>query len=105
MSGLPAIIFDEIDSGVSGEVASMVGTILADMGEAMQVINITHLPQVASKGDVHYHVYKEDNDHSTITRVKLLNREERLAEVARLLSGSTITEAALKNAGELLKGK
>lgn len=102
-SGLPAIVFDEIDSGVSGEVASMVGTILSDMGHSMQVINITHLPQVASRGKYHYHVYKEDGDHSTITRIRLLNKEERLMELARLLSGSTVTEAALKNAGELLK--
>ncbi|MCU0366316.1 MAG: DNA repair protein RecN [Bacteroidales bacterium] len=103
-SGLPAIIFDEIDSGVSGEVASMVGSILADMGKSMQVINITHLPQVASMGSLHYHVYKEENDHSTITRVRLLNDNERVTEVARLLSGSTITEAAMRNARELLKG-
>jgi len=104
-SGLPAIIFDEIDSGVSGEAASMVGNILADMGRSMQVINITHLPQVASRGSVHYHVYKEESDHSTITRVRLLNDDERVTEVARLLSGSTITEAARRNARELLKGK
>jgi DNA repair protein RecN (Recombination protein N) len=104
-SGLPAIIFDEIDSGVSGEVASMVGNILAEMGRSMQVINITHLPQVASRGSVHYHVYKEESDHSTITRVRLLNDDERVTEVARLLSGSTITEAAKRNARELLKGK
>ena len=104
-SGLPAIIFDEIDSGVSGEVASMVGNILADMGKSMQVINITHLPQVASKGTVHYHVYKEESDHSTITRVRLLNNDERVTEVARLLSGSRITDAAIRNARELLKGK
>ena len=103
-SGLPAIIFDEIDSGVSGEAASMVGNILADMGKSMQVINITHLPQVASRGSVHYHVYKEESDHSTITRVRLLNDDERVTEVARLLSGSTITEAARRNARELLKG-
>jgi DNA repair protein RecN (Recombination protein N) len=103
-SGLPAIIFDEIDSGVSGEAASMVGNILADMGRSMQVINITHLPQVASRGSVHYHVYKEESDHSTITRVRLLNDDERVTEVARLLSGSTITEAARRNARELLKG-
>ena len=103
-SGLPAIIFDEIDSGVSGEAASMVGNILADMGRSMQVINITHLPQVASRGSVHYHVYKEESDHSTITRVRLLNSDERVTEVARLLSGSTITEAARRNARELLKG-
>jgi DNA repair protein RecN (Recombination protein N) len=103
-SGLPAIIFDEIDSGVSGEVASMVGNILEEMGRSMQVINITHLPQVASRGRIHYHVYKEDGDHATITRVRLLKENERVTEVARLLSGSTITEAALRNARELLKG-
>jgi DNA repair protein RecN (Recombination protein N) len=102
-SGLPAIVFDEIDSGVSGEVASMVGGILFDMGKTMQVINITHLPQVASRGKYHYHVYKEDGEHTTQTRIRLLNKEERLIEVARLLSGSTITEAAVKNARELLK--
>lgn len=102
-SGLPAIIFDEIDSGVSGEVASMVGTILADMGRSMQVINITHLPQVAARGKVHYHVYKEESDHSTITRVRLLTEDERVKEVARLLSGSTVTEAAMHNARELMK--
>ncbi len=101
-SGLPAIIFDEIDSGVSGEVASMVGSILADMGKSMQVINITHLPQVAAMGNLHYHVYKEESDHSTITRVRLLNDSERVTEVARLLSGSTITEAAIRNARDLL---
>ncbi len=103
-SGLPAIIFDEIDSGVSGEVASMVGSIMAEMGNRMQVINITHLPQVAAMGKLHYHVYKEESDHSTITRVRLLNEGERVTEVARLLSGSTITEAALHNARELLGG-
>ncbi len=102
-SGLPAIIFDEIDSGVSGEVASMVGAILADMGRSMQVINITHLPQVAARGKMHYHVYKEEGDHSTITRVRLLKDEERVKEVARLLSGSTVTEAAMHNARELMK--
>jgi DNA repair protein RecN (Recombination protein N) len=104
-SGLPAIIFDEIDSGVSGEVASMVGSILEEMGRSMQVINITHLPQVASRGSVHYHVYKEESDHSTITRVRLLTDSERIKEIARLLSGSTITEAAMHNARELLGGK
>jgi DNA repair protein RecN (Recombination protein N) len=104
-SGLPAIIFDEIDSGVSGEVASMVGDILEDMGRSMQVINITHLPQVASRGTLHYHVYKEESDHSTITRVRLLKNGERVQEIARLLSGSTVTEAAVRNALELLGNK
>jgi DNA repair protein RecN (Recombination protein N) len=102
-NNLPTIIFDEIDAGVSGEVADMVGQILADMGKYMQVINITHLPQVAARGTEHYHVYKDDTGHSTITRVKLLSPEERILEVAKLLSGSEVTDTALKNARELLK--
>jgi DNA repair protein RecN (Recombination protein N) len=102
-NNLPTIIFDEIDSGVSGEVADKVGQILAGMGKYMQVVNITHLPQVASRGTKHYHVYKDETGDSTITRVKLLSESERVIEVARLLSGSEITETALKNAKELLK--
>lgn len=102
-NNLPTIIFDEIDSGVSGEVADKVGQILAGMGKYMQVINITHLPQVASRGTRHYHVYKDDTDNSSFTRVKLLSPEERILEVARLLSGSEVTETAMKNARELLK--
>jgi DNA repair protein RecN (Recombination protein N) len=102
-NNLPTIIFDEIDSGVSGEVAAMVGRILSEMGKYMQVINITHLPQVASRGNRHYHVYKDDGRESTFTRVRLLSREERIMEVARLLSGSEITDAAIKNARELFE--
>ena len=102
-NNLPTIIFDEIDAGVSGEVADKVGQILSGMGKYMQVINITHLPQVASRGSRHYHVYKDDTDNSTFTRVKLLSPEERILEVARLLSGSEVTETAMKNARELLK--
>jgi len=100
---LPTIIFDEIDSGVSGEVADKVGQILSGMGKYMQVVNITHLPQVASRGTEHYHVYKEDTGDSTITRIKLLSPSERIREVARLLSGSEVTETAIKNAKELIK--
>jgi DNA repair protein RecN (Recombination protein N) len=102
-NNLPTIIFDEIDSGVSGEVADKVGQILSGMGKYMQVVNITHLPQVASRGTKHYHVYKDDIGDSTFTRVKLLSLEERILEVARLLSGSEVTETAMKNARELLK--
>jgi DNA repair protein RecN (Recombination protein N) len=102
-NNLPTIIFDEIDSGVSGEVADKVGQILSGMGQYMQVVNITHLPQVASRGTKHFHVYKDDTEDSTFTRVKLLSSEERILEVARLLSGSEVTEIALKNARELLK--
>jgi len=100
---LPTIIFDEIDSGVSGEVADKVGQILSGMGKYMQVVNITHLPQVASRGTKHYHVFKDDIGDSTFTRVKLLSFDERILEVARLLSGSEVTETAMKNARELLK--
>ena len=100
-NNLPTIIFDEIDSGVSGEVADKVGQILSGMGNYMQVINITHLPQVASRGSRHYHVYKEDTGDATITRVKLLSADERIIEVARLLSGSAVTETAIRNAREL----
>lgn len=100
---LPTIIFDEIDSGVSGEVADRVGQILAEMGKYMQVINITHLPQVAARGREHYHVYKDDTRHSTITRIKLLSPEERILEIARLLSGSEVTETSKRNARELLQ--
>lgn len=100
---LPTIIFDEIDSGVSGEVADKVGQILSGMGKYMQVVNITHLPQVASRGTRHYHVYKEESGESTITRIKLLSPGERIQEVARLLSGSEVTETAIRNAKELIK--
>jgi DNA repair protein RecN (Recombination protein N) len=102
-NNLPTIIFDEIDSGVSGEVADKVGQILSDMGKYMQVINITHLPQVASRGTKHYHIYKDDIGDSTITRIKLLSHDERILELAKLLSGSEVTETAIKNARELLK--
>jgi DNA repair protein RecN (Recombination protein N) len=102
-NNLPTIIFDEIDSGVSGEVADKVGQILSGMGRYMQVVNITHLPQVAARGKRHFHVYKVDAGDSTITSIKLLSQKERLLEVARLLSGSEVTETAIRNAGELLK--
>jgi DNA repair protein RecN (Recombination protein N) len=101
---LPTIFFDEIDSGVSGDVATKVGQILSLMGEKMQVINITHLPQVAAHATLHYKVYKEDEGDSTITRIKLLDKNERLNEVARLLSGNEITTASIENAKELING-
>ena len=102
-NNLPTIIFDEIDSGVSGEVADKVGQILSGMGKYMQVVNITHLPQVASRGSRHFHVYKDDTGESTITRVKLLSMDERILEVARLLSGREVTETSIENARELLR--
>ncbi|MCX6223103.1 MAG: DNA repair protein RecN [Bacteroidia bacterium] len=100
---LPTILFDEIDSGVSGETADKMGNILKEISQDMQVINITHLPQIAAKGDMHYLVYKEDNAFETITRLKLLSQEDRVKEIAKMLSGEVITEAARLNAVELLK--
>jgi DNA repair protein RecN (Recombination protein N) len=100
---LPSIIFDEIDSGVSGEVAGMVGNMLSEMGKNMQVMNITHLPQIAALGERHFFVYKNDTTDSTNTHIRLLSDEERLREVARLLSGSEITGAAIENAKMLFK--
>jgi DNA repair protein RecN (Recombination protein N) len=101
-SGLPTLIFDEIDTGVSGDIAERVGNIISRMAEKMQIINITHLPQVASKGENHFLVYKTEDDHSTMTRIKLLNPEERQLEIAKMLSGEEITNAALENARSLL---
>ena len=102
-SGLPTIILDEIDSGVSGEIADKMGAIMQQMGQAMQVISITHLPQIASKGTVHYKVFKTDNEKSTTTNIKLLSGEERILEIAQMLSGTNLTEAAIRNAEELLR--
>jgi len=103
-ASLPSIIFDEIDTGVSGEVADKMGIILKQMGGNMQVLNITHLPQVAGRGDHHYLVYKMDEDRQTITRIKKLNNDERVTEIAKMLSGEKLTDAAITNAKELLRG-
>jgi DNA repair protein RecN (Recombination protein N) len=99
---LPTIIFDEVDSGVSGEIADKVGEIMKKMAARKQLINITHLPQVAGKGDHHYLVFKKDEGGGERTGIRLLNNEERLLEVARMLSGEELTEAAISNARELL---
>jgi len=100
---LPTIIFDEIDTGVSGKVAEMMARIMQEMGQNdRQVISITHLPQIASRGTAHYKVYKEEGAQGTVSRMCLLDAEGRVREIAQMLSGSDITEAAIKNAQELL---
>ncbi|MGV3509389.1 MAG: DNA repair protein RecN, partial [Sphingobacteriaceae bacterium] len=99
---LPTIIFDEIDTGISGEVALKVGNIMESLAESMQVIAITHLPQIASKGDAHYWVYKNDLEDKTHTNIRLLNTDERIMEIAKMLSGENPGEAALQHASELL---
>ena len=101
-SELPTIIFDEIDAGVSGDIADKMGNIINRMAGKMQVINITHLPQIASKGRYHYLVYKDNRKSQTSTRIKLLSSDERIVEVAKMLSGEKVTDAALMNARELL---
>lgn len=101
-SNLPTLVFDEIDTGVSGMVASQMGAILQKMSDGMQVICITHLPQVAAKGEYHYKVFKDENTNPVQTYVKLLDAEERVGEIAAMLSGEGITEAAINNAKELI---
>jgi len=100
---LPTIIFDEIDMGVSGDIAGKVGNILQKMSKNMQVIAITHLPQIAGKSAFHYFVYKEINDNATNSFIKLLNHEERIKEIAKMLSNETVTKAAMETAKELLE--
>lgn len=101
---LPTIVFDEIDTGVSGEIASRMADIMQEMAEnERQVISITHLPQIASRGRTHYKVYKQDNETETNSHIRRLTDEERVEEIAHMLSGATLTEAALNNARTLLK--
>lgn len=101
---LPTIIFDEIDTGVSGRVAEMMAKIMQEMGQTdRQVISITHLPQIAALGRHHYKVYKEETKEGTKSRMSLLSDEERIQEIAQMLSGSDVTTAAINNAKELLK--
>jgi DNA repair protein RecN (Recombination protein N) len=102
-TALPTIIFDEIDTGTSGEMADKMGRIMQDMSRNMQVIAITHLPQIASKGDFHYIVYKKDTEDSTQTYMRQLSSEERITEIARLLSGAETTAQAIENAKVMLR--
>jgi len=101
-TALPTIIFDEIDTGISGEVALKVGHIMEKLSKNMQVIAITHLPQIASKGHTHYRVYKDEKGDITNTNINKLNEEERILELAKMLSGDNPGESAIKNARELL---
>lgn len=99
----PTIIFDEIDTGVSGEVASKMGDIMREMASGRQILAITHLPQIAAKGEQQYSVFKEDSAVRTETKIRLLNEEERVTAIAKLLSGEDVSSAALENAKSLLK--
>lgn len=98
---MPTVVFDEIDTGISGRIADVTGQIIAELSASRQVVNITHLPQVASKGDTHFKVYKDADDGRT--RIRLLSQSERVEEVAAMLSGSEVTEAAREQARELMQ--
>lgn len=102
-SDLPSIVFDEVDTGVSGEIADRMGDIMREMSQHTQVIVITHLPQIASRGNVHFNVYKDSTGEETATHIRQLSESERIREIAQMLSGKMVTEAALMNAKELLK--
>lgn len=100
---LPTIIFDEIDTGISGEIADQVGSILKSMSQSLQIISITHLAQMAAKGKMHLKVFKKDNNDATSSYIKELSEEERVEELAKMLSGAKTSAAAIENAKELLK--
>ena len=101
--GMPVMIFDEIDTGVSGKAADKMGALIAELSSKMQIIAITHLPQIASKGDAHFVVYKScDETGSAVSRIRRVSGEERVKEIASMLSGSVLGDAALANARELM---
>jgi DNA repair protein RecN (Recombination protein N) len=100
--GLPTIIFDEIDTGVSGDIATQMAAIMREMATHRQIITITHLPQIAAQGAHHWKVYKADTATRTETHIALLNKDERITEIATMLSGNNVTQAALNTAKELL---
>lgn len=99
---LPTIIFDEIDTGISGEVAIKMGHIMKAFSASTQIINITHLPQIAAKGDTHFLVYKYDDDGKTYTSIRRLNEDERIDELAKMVGGNAVTDSTLKTAKELI---
>ena len=101
---IPTLIFDEIDNGISGITASIVGKKLKEIAGSHQVICITHLPQIAAVGDHNYRIYKESDENSTYTSVEALDEEKKTEEIARLLGGTVITETTIQSAKELIKG-
>lgn len=99
---LPTLIFDEIDTGISGEVALQMVRMMKDIAQKHQVICITHLPQVAAKGEKHFFVYKDNSSEKTVSKIKLLEEEERIQELAKMISGANPSAFALESAKELL---
>ena len=101
-TALPTIVFDEIDTGISGEIALKLSAMMQEMGKKHQVITITHLPQIAAKGQQHYFVYKDETDTKTTSRIKPLNKEERLREIAEMIGGKSASDTAFESARELM---
>ena len=100
---IPILVFDEIDSGISGRIADKVGKLIKSLSESHQIISITHLPQIASMSDNHFHVSKRDFENETIAEIRKLNEKEKVEEIAKLLSGEKVTESSIKSAKELIK--
>ena len=99
---LPTIVFDEIDTGVSGTISNEIGNLMSEMSKYMQVFTITHSPQIAAKGNHHFKVFKEIDDSSTHTKIKKMDKNERVQEVAGMLSGAGLSQTALEHARQLL---
>ena len=101
-ASLPTIVFDEIDKGISGEIALKLGKMMKRMADNHQVITISHLPQIAAKADTHYFVYKDSSREQSMSKIKLLMEEERIEEIAKMITGDNFTDSALINAKELM---
>ena len=101
-TALPTIVFDEIDTGISGEIAVKVGRMMQQMAQKHQLVAISHLPQMAAAGDVHYFVYKEDRADRTVSRIRELNQDDRIKEIAHMIAGAKPSENAFQSARELL---
>src|SRR5258708_34081062 len=103
-TSLPNLILDEIDTGVSGQIAIQLGALMKAMAQRHQIIAISHLPQIAAKGDTHYFVYKDNSSNKTVTHIRKLEETERIAEIAKMISGAKPSSLALENAKELMEG-
>ena len=103
-TALPTIVFDEIDTGISGEIALKMVRMMQQMAQGHQVISISHLPQIAAKGEAHYFVYKDNSTAKTFSRIKLLTAEERVQEIAKMIGGASPSAVAFESARELMAG-
>ena len=102
-TSLPTLILDEIDTGVSGQIAIQLGTMMKAMAQRHQIVAISHLPQIAARGDTHYFVYKDNSSSKTITHIRKLEEAERIAEIAKMIGGAKPSSLALENAKELMQ--